>query len=102
MLPTSGSALRDPRPRPLLPQGAIHILGCSRAGPTKFSPAEGRAKRLLISRLSDGEYAFYHAHAPHPMLLAELVRSPDPVEWKIEEGFASGNPGFAPGSARGP
>jgi SRSO17 transposase len=43
---------------------------------------------LLIRRsISTGEYAFYRAHAPHPVPLAELVRVAG-TRWKIEEGFA--------------
>ena len=43
---------------------------------------------LLIRRsLSDGEYAFYRAHAPSPVPLADLVRVAG-TRWHIEEGFA--------------
>ena len=43
---------------------------------------------MLIRRsLSDGEYAFYRAHAPRPVPLVQLVRVAG-TQWKIEEGFA--------------
>jgi hypothetical protein len=45
---------------------------------------------LLIRRaISTGEYAFFraHAHTPHPVTVAELVRVAG-TRWKIEEGFA--------------
>ena len=43
---------------------------------------------LLIRRsISDGEYAFYRAHAPGPVPLAQLVRVAG-SRWKVEEGFA--------------
>jgi SRSO17 transposase len=44
---------------------------------------------LIRRRISDGEYAFYRAHAPHPVPLAQLVRVAG-SRWKIEEGFAAG------------
>ena len=44
---------------------------------------------LIRRRISDGEYAFYRAHAPSPVPLAELVRVAG-SRWKIEEGFAGG------------
>jgi SRSO17 transposase len=43
---------------------------------------------LLIRRSrSDGKYAFYRAHAPGPVPLAELVKVAG-SRWKVEEGFA--------------
>jgi SRSO17 transposase len=43
---------------------------------------------LLIRRsISDGEYAFYRAHAPSPVPLTDLVRVAG-TRWHIEEGFA--------------
>jgi SRSO17 transposase len=52
--------------------------------------AEQGANWLLIRRrISDGEYAFYRAHAPRPVPLPELVRVAG-VRWKIEECFAGG------------
>jgi hypothetical protein len=39
--------------------------------------------------ISDGEYAFYRAHAPRPVPVADLVRIAG-VRWKIEESFAGG------------
>jgi SRSO17 transposase len=43
---------------------------------------------LLIRRsISDGEYAFYRAHAPGPVPLARLVKVAG-SRWKIEDGFA--------------
>jgi SRSO17 transposase len=44
---------------------------------------------LIRRRISDGEYAFYRAHAPHPVPLAQLVRVAG-SRWKIEDGFAAG------------
>ena len=44
---------------------------------------------LIRRRISDGEFAFYRAHAPHPVSLAQLVRVAG-SRWKIEEGFAAG------------
>ena len=43
---------------------------------------------LLVRRSrSDGKYAFYRAHAPGSVPLAELVRVAG-SRWKVEEGFA--------------
>jgi SRSO17 transposase len=44
---------------------------------------------LIRRRISDGEYAFYLAHAPGPVPLAQLVRVAG-SRWKIEDGFAAG------------
>ena len=44
---------------------------------------------LIRRRINDGEYAFYRAHAPHPVSLAQLVRVAG-SRWKIEDGFAAG------------
>ena len=44
---------------------------------------------LIRRRISDGEYAFYRAHAPHPVPLAQLVRTAG-SRWKVEDGFAGG------------
>jgi SRSO17 transposase len=44
---------------------------------------------LIRRRISDGEYAFYLAHAPHPAPLAQLVKVAG-SRWKIEDGFAAG------------
>ncbi len=44
---------------------------------------------LIRRRISDGESAFYRAHAPHPVPLAELIRVAG-VRWKIEEFLAGG------------
>jgi hypothetical protein len=41
-----------------------------------------------FARISDGEYAFYLAHAPYPVPLAQLVRVAG-SRWKIEDGFAA-------------
>jgi len=43
---------------------------------------------LIRRRISDGEYAFYRAHAPRPVPLAQLVKVAG-SRWKIEEGFAA-------------
>ena len=44
---------------------------------------------LIRRRISDGEYAFYRAHAPRPVSLAQLVRVAG-SRWKVEDGFAGG------------
>jgi SRSO17 transposase len=44
---------------------------------------------LIRRRISDGQYAFYRAHAPRPVPVTELVRVAG-VRWKIEESFAGG------------
>ena len=43
---------------------------------------------LIHRRISDGEYAFYRAHAPCPVPLAQLVKVTG-SRWKIEDGFAA-------------
>lgn len=43
---------------------------------------------LIRRRISNGEYAFYRAHAPGPVPLAQLVRTAG-SRWKVEEGFAA-------------
>ena len=42
---------------------------------------------LIRRRVSDGEYAFYLAHAPRPVPLARLVHVAG-SRWRIEDGFA--------------
>jgi hypothetical protein len=44
---------------------------------------------LIRRRISDGEYAFYRAHAPRPVPLAQLVKVAG-SRWKVEDGFAGG------------
>ena len=44
---------------------------------------------LIRRRISDGEYAFYRAHAPGPVPLAQLVKVAG-SRWKVEDGFAGG------------
>jgi SRSO17 transposase len=44
---------------------------------------------LIRRRISDGEYAFYRAHAPSPVPLAQLVKVAG-SRWKVEDGFAGG------------
>jgi SRSO17 transposase len=44
---------------------------------------------LIRRRISDGELAFYRAHAPRPVPLAQLVQVAG-SRWKIEDGFAAG------------
>jgi SRSO17 transposase len=44
---------------------------------------------LIRRRIRDGEYAFYRAHAPGPVPLAQLVKVAG-SRWKIEDGFAAG------------
>jgi SRSO17 transposase len=44
---------------------------------------------LVRRRVSDGEYAFYRAHAPGPVPLAQLARVAG-SRWKTEDGFAAG------------
>jgi SRSO17 transposase len=56
---------------------------------TSTGPAEGLNWLLIRRRIGDGEYAFYSAHAPRPVCVAEVVRVAG-VRWKIEESFAGG------------
>jgi len=56
---------------------------------TSSAVAAGTNWLLVRRRISDGQYAFYRAHAPWPVPLAELVRVAG-VRWKIEESFAGG------------
>jgi SRSO17 transposase len=42
---------------------------------------------LIRRRISDGQYAFYRAHTPRPVPVAELIRVAG-TRWKIEESFA--------------
>jgi len=44
---------------------------------------------LIRRRISDGEYAFYRAHAPRPVPLTQLVRVAG-SRWKVEDGFGAG------------
>jgi SRSO17 transposase len=44
---------------------------------------------LIRRRISDGELAFYRAHAPGPVPVAQLVKVAG-SRWKIEDGFAGG------------
>jgi hypothetical protein len=44
-------------------------------------PAEGLNWLLIRRRIGDSEYAFYQAHAPRPVSVAELVRVAG-VHWK--------------------
>ena len=44
---------------------------------------------LIRRRVSDGELAFYRAHAPGPVTLAQLVKVAG-SRWKVEDGFAGG------------
>jgi SRSO17 transposase len=50
---------------------------------------DGRHWLLIRRRITDGEYAFYRAHAPRPVPLAQLVKVAG-SRWKIEDGFAAG------------
>jgi hypothetical protein len=50
---------------------------------------EGPHWLLIRRRISDGELAFYRAHAPHPVPLAQLVKVTG-SRWKVEDGFAGG------------
>jgi SRSO17 transposase len=50
---------------------------------------EGPHWLLIRRRISDGELAFYRAHAPHPVPLAQLVKVAG-SRWKVEDGFAGG------------
>jgi SRSO17 transposase len=49
---------------------------------------DGRHWMLIRRRISDGELAFYRAHAPHPVPLGQLVQVAG-SRWKIEDGFAA-------------
>jgi SRSO17 transposase len=50
---------------------------------------EGPHWLLIRRRIADGELAFYRAHAPHPVPLAQLVHVAG-SRWKVEDGFAGG------------
>jgi len=50
---------------------------------------EGPHWLLIRRRISDGELAFYRAHAPRPVPLALLVHVAG-SRWKVEDGFAGG------------
>ena len=65
--------------------------------------AEGTGPHWLLirRRISDGEYAFYRAHAPGPVPLAQLVRVAG-SRWKVEDGFAGWEGTGRPGRASGP
>jgi SRSO17 transposase len=56
---------------------------------TSSAAATGVNWLLVRRRISDGEYAFYRAHAPRPVPVADLVRVAG-TRWKIEESFAGG------------
>jgi SRSO17 transposase len=56
---------------------------------TSSGPKQGADWLLIRRRISDGEYAFYRAHASQPVPLAELVRVAG-IRWQIEESFAGG------------
>jgi SRSO17 transposase len=56
---------------------------------TSSDAAVGMNWLLIRRRISDGEYAFYRAHAPRPVPVNELVRVAG-ARWKIEESFAGG------------
>ncbi len=49
--------------------------------------SEGPHWLLIRRRISDGELAFYRAHAPRPVPLAQLVHVAG-SRWKVEDGFA--------------
>jgi SRSO17 transposase len=50
---------------------------------------EGPHWLLIRRRISDGELAFYRAHAPRSVPLAQLVKVAG-SRWKVEDGFAGG------------
>lgn len=54
---------------------------------TSDNLSDGLNWLLIRRRISDGEYAFYRAHAPRPVPVAYLVRVAG-TRWKIEESFA--------------
>jgi SRSO17 transposase len=56
---------------------------------TGSQPSESANWLLVRRRISDGEYAFYRAHTPRPVPVADLVRVAG-TRWKIEESFAGG------------
>jgi SRSO17 transposase len=58
------------------------------AGDPAVTEGGGPHWLLIRRRISDGEYAFYRAHAPRPLPLAQLVRVAG-SRWKIEDGFAA-------------
>ena len=54
-----------------------------------MTSGEGPHWLLIRRRISDGELAFYRAHAPHPVPLTQLVRVAG-SRWRVEDGFAGG------------
>ena len=54
-----------------------------------FTAGTGPHWLLIRRRITDGEYAFYRAHAPRPVPLAQLVKVAG-SRWKVEDGFAVG------------
>jgi len=59
------------------------------AGDPAVTEGTGPHWLLIRRRISDREYTFYRAHAPHPVPLAHLVRTAGSW-WKVEDGFAGG------------
>ena len=59
------------------------------AGDPAVTEGTGPHWLLIRRRISDREYTFYRAHAPHPVPLAHLVRTAG-SRWKVEDGFAGG------------
>jgi DNA invertase Pin-like site-specific DNA recombinase len=102
-LPEGWVISRHPRPCGAGQRGRLHRRpGRGRAkGPRWYDWAlievtdpvvtEGTGPHWLLirRRISDGEYAFYRAHAPRPVPLAQLVRVAG-SRWKVEDGFAGG------------
>ena len=59
------------------------------AGDPAVTEGQGPHWLLIRRRISDGEYAFYRAHAPGPVPLTQLVKVAG-SRWKVEDGFAGG------------
>jgi SRSO17 transposase len=63
--------------------------GLIEAADPAVTEGDGPHWLLIRRRISDGELAFYRAHASHPVPLALLVRVAG-SRWKVEDGFAGG------------
>ena len=74
------------------PKGYVGTLGPGR-GRRPPHPRQGtgatRTGLLIHHRISDGEYAFYRAHAPRPVP-GRRTGPGGRIRWKIEESFAGG------------
>jgi SRSO17 transposase len=69
------------------PAQEVELAGEPRPG--RVTGGDGPHWLLIRRRISDGELAFYRAHAPRPVPLAQLVHVAG-SRWKAEDGFAGG------------